>query len=399
MRVPHLRLDFPSWLPRARRTAVLRFTALYSGLFLVSGASLLAITYVLFERAIGRAHEPDPSPIGGGIGHVPVFPPLHQHQTALQRASAAALRAADAHQLLIDSGIALGIVAVTAVVLGWLVARRVLRPVRTITATARGISASNLDQRLALDGADEEFNELGDTLDDLFARLEATFEAQRGFVANASHELRTPVTRERTLLQVALGDPSTSEVWRCTGQELLASNREQERLIEGLLTLASSEGGLERRDPIELSAVVDAALMVSRPEADRLGIHIEEAIASAPLEGDPRLVERLVANVLDNATQHNVKDGRIQVSTTTMHGRAVFSVTNTGPVIPPGEVERLFQPFQRLDPRRTQHKDGHGLGLSIVRAIATAHHATLNIEAPQSGGLSIDVTFPQLSIP
>jgi signal transduction histidine kinase len=375
MRFPYARLPLPGWLPWPHRTARLRLTALYSGLFLVCGAVLLAITYLLFERAAGV-----PSNVNT------VMPPWKELQLAAQFAS-------DRHQLLVNSGIALAIVAVIAVVLGWFVAGLVLRPVRTITATARRISATNLRQRLALQGADEEFKQLGDTLDDLFARLEASFEAQRHFVANASHELRTPLTRERTLLQVALGDPSTSEVWQSTGQELLASNREQERLIEALLTLASSEGGLEHREPVDLS-VIARKLLLDRRDSDRLGLHIEMTVASAPLDGDPRLVESLVANLVDNAIGHNIVDGCVQVSTGVKGGKAALAVTNTGPVVPPGEVDRLFQPFQRLDGRRTHHRDGHGLGLSIVKAIGDAHGATVTVEPQTEGGLRVEVVFP-----
>ena len=167
------------------------------------------------------------------------------HQLAQAGTVQAAQRATDSHQLLVNSGIALAIVAVLALLAGWLVAGRMLRPIRTITRTARRISSTSLHERLALDGPEDELKELGDTLDGLFARLEVAFEAQRHFVANASHELRTPLTAERTLLQVALDDPgTTTAAWRSTAQEVLASSDEQARLIEALLTLASSESGL-----------------------------------------------------------------------------------------------------------------------------------------------------------
>ena len=161
------------------------------------------------------------------------------HQVAQAGSAEAAQRATDSHQLLVNSGIALAIVAVLALIAGWLVAGRMLRPIRTITRTARKISSTNLGERLALDGPEDELKELGDTLDDLFGRLDAAFDAQRHFVANASHELRTPLTVERTLLQVALDDPdTTSGAWRSTAEEVLASNDEQARLIEALLTLS-----------------------------------------------------------------------------------------------------------------------------------------------------------------
>jgi signal transduction histidine kinase len=309
-------------------------------------------------------------------------------------------RAADSHQLLVNSAIALAIVAVLALLAGWLVAGRMLRPIRTITRTARRISSTSLHERLALGGPEDELKELGDTLDGLFARLEAAFEAQRHFVANASHELRTPLTAERALLQVALDDPgTTTAAWRTTAQEVLASSDEQAHLIEALLTLASSESGLNGNEPVDLATTVSEALAGLAPEADRLGIHIAEVTEPATLDGDSLLVERLVANLLTNAVRHNVADGRVEVRTGVMDGRAVLSVTNTGPLIPPAEVERLFQPFQRLDRRRANYKDGHGLGLSIVRAIATAHHTTITADPMPDGGLSVSVSFPQLASP
>src|SRR5579863_3980257 len=169
----------------------------------------------------------------------------------------AAQRATDSHELLVNSAIALGIVAVLALLAGWLVAGRMLRPIRTITRTARRISSTSLHERLALDGPQDELKELADTLDGLFARLEGAFDAQRHFVANASHELRTPLTAERTLLQVALDDPTTTSAdWQATAKEVLDSNDEQAQLIEALLTLASSESGLRAHETVDLAAAV-----------------------------------------------------------------------------------------------------------------------------------------------
>jgi signal transduction histidine kinase len=322
------------------------------------------------------------------------------HQLAQAGPIQAAQRAADSHQLLVNSGIALAIAAGLAVLAGWLVAGRMLRPIRTITRTARRISSTSLHERLALGGPPDELQELGDTLDSLFARLEAAFEAQRHFVANASHELRTPLTAERALLQVALDDPDmTTGAWRSTAAEVLASSDEQARLIEALLTLASSEGGLNGHQPVDLASTVSAPLADLQPETGRLGINIDAVTEPATLDGDPLLVERLVANLLTNAVRHNVADGRVEVRTGVTDGQAVLSVTNTGPLIPPADIDRLFQPFQRLDRRRANYTDGHGLGLSIVRAIATAHDAIIAAHPRPDGGLSVSVIFPQPASP
>jgi len=278
---------------------------------------------------------------------------------------------------------------------GWLIAGRFLRPLRTITATARDISASNLNRRLALTGRHDEFKELGETLDGLFERLEASFESQRHFVANASHELRTPLTAERTLLQVALADPDASaEVLRSACQQALDLEDQQERLIEALLTLASSEGGVEGWEPFDLADIATKVIGDRVTEAERRGIRVETALFAAPATGDPSLAESLVANLVDNAVRHNVPGGRVEVSTTMTDGRAIIRVTNTGSVILPEDLDRLFQPFQRLGHERVRHGDGHGLGLAIVRAIAVAHKAGVTATARPEGGLDLEVSFP-----
>ncbi|MGH8919335.1 MAG: sensor histidine kinase, partial [Actinomycetes bacterium] len=323
-----------------------------------------------------------------------------QVQAASRQAGLVQL-AADRQQLLIASAIALAVFVVAAAALGWLLAGRVLRPLSTITEAARRISASSLHERLALHGPDDELKELADTLDSLFARLEASFDAQRRFAANASHELRTPLTRERTLLQVTLADPAaTTGTWQAVSAELLASNAEQEHLIEALLTLASSEADPGQHEPIDLAAVTSAALAAARPAISRLGLNVHASIQPATLHGDPLLVQQLVTNLIDNAARHNIPGGDVQVATGTSGGHAVLSVANSGQVIPAAEVDRLFQPFQRLGPRPARRDGGHGLGLSIVRAIATAHGATITAQPRPGGGLAIEVTFlPRHPVP
>jgi signal transduction histidine kinase len=197
----------------------------------------------------------------------------------------------------------------------------------------------------------------------------------------------------------AVYDPHTSaEAWRSTAEELLASNDEQKHLIEALLALASSESGAMHRERTDLAQICHTVL--SRPglDPDRLALHIETAICPAPLDGDPRLVERLVANLIDNAIIHNVAGGHVQISTDAAKGRAVLTVANTGSTVPSSEIDRLFRPFQRLDPRRTHHKTGHGLGLSIVQAIATTHHAAVTALPLANGGLSVTVSFPDVRL-
>src|SRR5262249_53523605 len=305
-------------------------------------------------------------------------------------------RAAELSQLLTESGIALAIMTVVSIGLGWLVAGRMLGKLRTITAAARSVSASSLHARLAMAGPDDELKELGDTFDGLLARLEAAFGAQRQFVANASHELRTPLARQRTLIEVALADPEPSIAsLREVCHRLLVTGEEQERMVEALLPLARSQRGLDRREPVELAEITGGVLRARWPEAESRGIAVTASLQSAPALGDAPLTERLVTNLVENAVRHNVPRGAVEVGTGTWAGRAILSVFSTGPPIPPGQVDRLFQPFQRGAPRdRTGSRNGLGLGLSIVAAIAEAHGAWLQAHALPGGGLGIRVGFP-----
>jgi signal transduction histidine kinase len=397
MRLP--RPHRPSWLRSPRRTARLRLTVLYGAAFLVCGAcgaALLAATYLLYGHLSPKlvsdqtidvhGHLTHPTPATSGAQGAPG---VHVALAGLGQLNLGR------QQLLVISVIALVLFLAGAAALGWLLAGRVLRPLSSITAAARRISASSLHERLALAGPDDELKELADTLDGLFTRLEASFEAQRRFAANASHELLTPLTRERTLLQVTLADPASStDSWQAVGRELLASNTEQERLIEALLTLASSEAGPGEPEPADLAAIAGAALAAARPAIGQLGLHVRADIRPAPLDGDPLLIHQLVTNLIDNAVRHNIPGGDIQISTGTEDGAAVLSVANSGQVIAAAEIDRVFQPFHRLGPRPARRDGGHGLGLSIVRAIAIAHAATITARPQPTGGLAINVTFP-----
>jgi signal transduction histidine kinase len=411
----------PAWLRRPRPTARLRLALYYSGLFVLSAACLLAIPYVLVRNTSTGSvtstydaadHTYTYTYVGpDGVTNLTQGPARHVQGSSTivnrfsgqqSRAVAEQLRAlavnqhnSELHQLLLYSAIALAVMAAVSVLLGWIVAGRVLRPVQAINATARRISATNLHQRLALDGPDDEFKELGTTLNDLLERLDTSFESQRRFVANASHELRTPLTLERTLLQVALADPDTSlDTFRCIAEKLLTSGAHQEQLIDALLTLASSERGLDSQKTFDLAEITQRTLTQDALDrARRLGLRVHTKISRTPTVGDPQLVQRLVSNLLDNAIHHNHDGGQITVTTGRRAGRSFLSVTNTGRVIPEAEIGRLLEPFQQLGRQRTGHRDGHGLGLAIVSAIATAHHADLIVRSLPDGGLDIEVLF------
>lgn len=361
-----------------RRTVRMRLTLVYGGLVLASGIVLLVITYLLV-RSSGLVIINK-----GDVGTL----------TTVMEGSDAG-QAEMVRTLLLESGLALLIMLVVSIALGWIVAGRMLRPLRTITAAAQQISASNLHQRIGLAGPDDELKDLADTFDGLLGRLEGAFDAQRQFVANASHELRTPLARQRTLLEVALADPEASAgSLSATCRRVLVAGEQQERLIEALLTLARSQRGLARRTPVDLAAVADDVVETRRTEAEKRGLTLTADLAPARALGDERLAERLVANLVDNAIRHNVAGGKVWVRLAGAPGEAVLSVANTGPTIPPGEVGRLFLPFRRLDATRTAHRDGHGLGLSIVNAIAEAHGAAVRGRPLADGGLEVEVRFP-----
>ena len=281
------------------------------------------------------------------------------------------------------------------VLLGWLVAGRVLRPLRVMTATTRQISEHNLHERLALAGPDDELKDLGDTIDGLLARLEAAFDSQRRFVANASHELRTPLMLSQTLLQVALADPDiTLDSLRAACHEAIDAGKDQAQLIDALLTLARSQRGLDHREPVDLTAVANDALNAHEPSAAARGLRIDAALDDATVSGDARLIHRLVSNLLDNAIRYNITGGRVEVRLAASTTEATLTVTNTGPAVPPDEVRRLLEPFQRAAPDRTASDSGLGLGLSIVADIAEAHGAGLEVRPRPEGGLTVAVSFP-----
>jgi signal transduction histidine kinase len=392
-----------------RRGSVrLRLTVLFGALFLAAGAALLAITYGLVRHATnGIFLSTTAAGLGGGAGSaaggapaaLPAGVPLQAQAVRI----AGTAKAAENDALLLYSGIALGIMAVVSMALGWFAAGRALRPLRRITAAAQRISATNLHERLAVEEPDDDLRELADTIDDLFGRLDASFDAQRQFVANASHELRTPLARSRAMLEVALRDPGAdAESLRATCRRVLVAGEEQDRLLEALLTLARGQRGLDRRDPLDLAAIARDVLAARGTEIAASGLTMAVRLEPALLAGDRALTERAVANLVDNALRHNVPDGAVWVTAGTESGQAMLTIANTGPIIPPGDVHRLLVPFQRgtARPQRTRSQttandDGLGLGLPIVQAIATAHGAALTITARQEGGgLAAELAFP-----
>jgi signal transduction histidine kinase len=304
--------------------------------------------------------------------------------------------------MLIASLVALGVIGVAAGGFGWLLAGRALRPLQDITATARRVADRSLHQRIALDGPDDEIKDLADTFDAMLERLDRAFDSQRRFVANASHELRTPLTLNRTLIEVALENPHASESLRQLGTALLAVNHRHERLIDGLLTLASSQEHLSVRTPVDLADVVRRIATESQAAAQQAGVEIRTTLGSAPVAGDPALLERLAHNLIDNAIRYNVAQGGwVAVTSGLDDGTTQLTVENPGPTVPAYELPSLFEPFRRLATTErhaaASGNHGAGLGLSIVRSVAHAHGGDVHAVARADGGLTIHVRIPALA--
>ncbi|HTW12162.1 MAG TPA: ATP-binding protein, partial [Solirubrobacteraceae bacterium] len=432
-----------------------RLTLLYGACFLVAGAALLAITYGLVRhntsvqasqlvfsdagagvRATTHLPAPSPGTDGNFLGALapknggPVAVQISQYGKQVQAIRARSIKAIEALQklaasrqrqltsvatsakialvkqhnrqlaaLLTESGIALGIMAVLSIGLGWLMAGRALRPLRTMNQRARAITEHNLHERLALEPRGDELGELAETFDGLLGRLQRAFDSQRRFVANASHELRTPITLERALVEVALADPDASvESLRECCRRVLAAGEEQERLIEALLTLARSQGGIEARERVDLASIA-AELAGSYENGGsnngHAGLNVSSSLGPAVITGDRALIERLVANLVDNAAAYNVPvDGWVRLWTGVKNGRPTLRVANSGPAVPPERVDELFEPFRRLDGERLSGGGGLGLGLSIVSAITTAHRGGVRAVPLREGGLEVVVSFP-----
>lgn len=376
-----------------------RLTAIYGGLFFLAGAVLMAVTYVLVWQILDR--------------NVPKMPDSQSLQALLARLNITFagnpqqvdnlynfLRDAQDKQrqdvlsgLLVQGTVALVAVGVVAVALGWLLAGRALRPMHQVTETAKRIAGSGrgLHERIDLSGPHNEMTELATTFNAMLERLDSSFDGQTRFIANASHEMRTPLAVERALIEVTISRPDTSEDAKRLGESLLAVNARHERLIDGLLTLADSENEVTELTPVDLADIAANVLEQLAGPARDADVEVRAAtLQPSPVVGDPVLLERLTQNLVENAIRHNHSGGWLAV--TTSLGR--LTVSNTGPVVRAYEVEVLFQPFRRLDRERVAGERGFGLGLSIARAISRAHSGDITAVPRPEGGLDVTVTLP-----
>ena len=415
-----------SWLHLPRRTVRLRLTALYGALFLVSGAVLLAITYGLvvarsevtqfrivsaaggIAKAVagqaggtiracllGPLCPPPGGVLGGGNATFKAVPGPGSVPPGFRQIVATLPTPGERHNLLIVSAIALAIMALVSIGLGWLMAGRVLRPLRTMTTTARQISEVNLHERLAVRGPDDELKDLGDTIDGLLGRLETAFEAQRRFVANASHELRTPLAMMRTSVDVALGKPQAPPDVQVLAGKLEEGLNQADRLLEGLLLLARAQrGALGEITEVSVQDLVFAALIAEEDQISERHLTVLDGTVACEVLGNETLLASLVANVVSNAVRHNVEHGMIVITNASREGMASLVIDSSGPHLDEEAVQELAQPFRRLGPDRVADNNGAGLGLSIVRAIAIAHGGALQLHARPEGGLRVIIELP-----
>jgi signal transduction histidine kinase len=364
-------------LAHARTTARLRLTTLYGCLFLLCGAALLAITYELVDHAPIRPVSGQPAPTS----------------------VVAAQRIADLHDLIVESGIALAVMAVISALLGWLVAGWVLRPLRTITAATREISDTNLHKRLAIKGPQDELRELADTIDALLERLETAFDAQRRFVANASHELRTPLATMRAVLDVAVAKPDVSPQLTTVDANLRQGLDQADRLLESFLALSGAQHGeVGEQAELSLAQLASDALARHSETIASKQIELHTSLAPVRVSGSETLLARMVENVIDNAVRHNQPHGSITIALRRHGERARLVVESGGRVLDQQQVARLVEPFKRLGAERTGSQNGHGLGLSIVAAIAAAHNGSVELQARPEGGLRVQITLPAVTI-
>jgi two-component system, OmpR family, sensor histidine kinase VanS len=387
-RLPLTRLTQGRLLRLPSRTVRLRLTLLYGGLFLVSGVALLAIMYLLFRRAGGvdlivSTGTPHGSATSEALSHV-----IDLRYTRLVRRSTE-----DLHQGLLQAGIALAIMTAVSIALGWLVAGRVLRPLRAMTAMTRQISERNLNERLALSGPRDELKDLADTIDGLLARLEAHIAEQRRFAANASHELRTPLSLTQTLLDVARKDPDRDD--RELVDRLHDVNTRAIDLTEALLLLSRADQRSFTREHVDLSLMAEEATETLLPFAEERGVTIETSGDIAPTIGSHALLLQLTTNLVHNAVVHNLPEpGSVWVTTSVHPEGAVLTVENTGEELTPQLVSRLAEPFLRSTERVRADNAGIGLGLAIVKSIVQAHDGTITLTPRAAGGLRVTVQLP-----
>jgi signal transduction histidine kinase len=375
------------------RTVRWRLTLLLATLILLTGVVLLVLSYVLVNVNLSYntpapASAPPPPGASLQVGG-------HSARTSSGPFTVSASGDQVAHHersaLLVQYAVILGALIVIAAVVAWLIAGRLLRPLRTITAGARRITGQRLHERLALPGPSDEIKDLGDTFDSMLARLEIAFQNEQLFAANAAHELRTPLGVMHSELDLALTDKQPP------GQRMMLMRLRRtvlacERLTERLLSLTRGQLVAAERQPVVFDRLVAERLATTEPAAHKLTVRDE--LHPVVVRGDRALLGQLVENLIENAIKHNLPRGWIEVRVRRDGGQAILEVANGGQKLADDELAALLEPFRRAAQQRVG--TGTGLGLSIVRTIVDAHDGQLSLKALADGGLRVTVTLPAL---
>ncbi|MBB5873980.1 signal transduction histidine kinase [Allocatelliglobosispora scoriae] len=369
----------------------IRLTVAFSVIFGLAAAAVLAGSMILvrnsMEYSLNLVYQEKYSSPGFGDKEA-VLDQLPRDEVTQQQII-------DSMQLnlIAKGGMTVLVVWIVATASGWFLAGRLLRPLSRITLTAQRIAGRTLHRRIALDMPPGEVKSLADSFDSMLDRLDEAFAGQGRFIANAAHELKTPIALNRTLVEVAMNRPGSPVEVRNLGENLLAVNQRHERLIDALLTLARADDQVTERRPVDVAELAASALRGTAALAAEHAITVTADLRPAATTGDAILLEQLIRNLVDNAVRYNVPSGRVGVTTFTGPRFVEITVTNTGAEIGAHEVPVLFEPFRRLVDRVGSAR-GHGLGLSIVRAVAQAHSGDAVAAPNPGGGLSVRVTLP-----
>ncbi|MFC4337682.1 sensor histidine kinase [Salininema proteolyticum] len=385
MRVPQL----SGWSLRTR------LTALYSGLFVLAGAVLIVLIYILIrsQSITGvAAQEAESAPFSETAAEVVPGENVDYKTVTVARLVEDSFMT----ELLTQGALALLVTGLIAGLLGWWITGRQLRPLAQVTGAARSLAtAGRADpgraEKVGLSGPGNEVKELADTFDAMIDRLRDSFDDQKRFIANASHELRTPVAVSRGLAEVAMHRPTATPEMKELGEKLLRVSDRQERLIGALLQLAQSDRPVADPEPVALEPMLEHLTAEYGKEYPSVRWNLDTE--PGRVAGDPVMVEQLLRNLLDNAGRHNCPDGLVEVSLTASD-RTVLTVSNTGSSFTDDEASDLLKPFHRGHLDRVAGPRGSGLGLSIADAVVRGHNGTLRVEPRSGGGLTISADLP-----
>lgn len=387
---------------RVRSTVRWRLTALYGLLFVLVGLCLLAVSYSIIrnniENEIGREKEAILTDLVEAGADPTITENIANFRLADGRTvaevmadSALDVRNEALDELVVAYAVAIPLTLIIALLLGWWAAGRALKPVSQLTAKARELSEHNLDDRIDLIGPQDELKELADTLDAMLARLEVAFRSQQRFAADVSHEIRTPLSIIKAEAEVTLGDGLSTARERRLARSVLEAADRAEALVASLMALARSESIVLTRSDVDLAELTGDVIGERIEAADAAGVKIDLDLGTATVEGDPYLLERLVANLVDNGITHNIdRNGWLRVSVDSYGGRSVLEVSNSGTCLSENDIAHITEPFHRL----CDDRPGFGLGMTIVQSVVAAHDGDVHIEARPDGGLHIVVELP-----